>query len=520
MKQKIDERWLEEVRTEYWRMKRDGSSKEELGRFIERKAESIGKSTKTLYARLKLSTRKVSVPSAVAERRKDIDRYARLVFDFAESRSRDDMRVDWKLAFEVLQENETVPKEVSLQQVYSSIKRQNLATLSQAVIKSWEREHGLSLVQIDYTRSDCFRHVGEGVLEMGEKAQPYKDADDRRRVWLCVAVDDASRVVFADYVLSEGESQVMTQEFMFRAFAEKDRLVNERTGEAVRDNIFQGIPKSIYWDRGPGHKSATVAGLEYHGIGVISGNNKVDGFGKKTNRSNKGAHGKVESANGEIKGSFERRLWLAHRIGWRIHIDELNALLLDWCRKVNLGKHPTRPGEIRWDIFNAALAEAQFPQDNFLVPFAAPYRRKVQNRLIRIDNDTFVAPELCENGKEYDIMKDPSGYWLVTSGKRFLLEGQREWHKKHNDFARIEQDEDMLSERDLKVRLDEEIKLQSRGELKLTDMRLTHKDDLLFFYEKPRSIGEIKSLARVLVSERSMRPTNIITVKIPHGEND
>lgn len=527
MKFKLHPKWIDEARDGYLALKASGASRDQLRDYISTRAAECGLSKKTLYAKLNLGLRTVSISpnKAVALKNKweEIDRYARMVFDIAASKSRDEAKIDWSLTFDVLQKDkQIIPDHIRMHDVYRSItQRQNLPTLAQAVLKTTKRDHPLSLTHIDYSVSRYFKYdPRDHSLVLTPPGDGYykDDKEDKQlRVWFAAIEDQYSRVVYAQYMLVVAESQNMTQTFMHSAFSEKNRLVGNH-GEFVVEELYQGMPSCIYWDRGPGHggkskkKTLTEQGLRELGIDTISGGNKVDGFGKKTVHSNKGAHGVIERMNGLIKQNFESRFRVGQPKGFKISLDDLNESLRKWCLKKNTSKHPVLYDQIRWEMFEPALAGMQFPPDNFMSFFAGMYSRVVHDRMVSFNGNKYVVPEIAPNNKPIDLTEDGNNVYAVIGGKRYLLEAQEDWNRNHRD-EKVLRDDDMLSERELRTRLDDDIQEISRGELQLSKMRATHQDDLTHFYEKARSVEEIRRFARLLVSERTVRSAaNIITL--------
>jgi hypothetical protein len=502
-----DDVWVNESRLEYLKAKRAGASRTELRAIIERFAQQSGLSVKSVYRKLDLQSRTVTrkVDSA---RQALIEKCVRELFDFCKSRSYEGQELHWTLGYKHLVKIGIIPSDIPLTTLYAARREMNIDTLALSVMKRWERHSPLSLVQIDYTRSGLFRSIGGGYLEIGPKLQPYKDADtDRRRLWICTAIDDCSRVAYADYVLEPGESPRMTQEFLYRVFSPKDTVVNN-AGECVSDQLLQGMPKAIYWDRGPGHKTATSKGLQALGIQYINGANMKDGWGRKTNISNKRGRGKVERFNGEIERKFEHEFSLEHKNGWTIHIDELNEKLADFVRAYNQSKHPRRD-MTRWAMFQDAFNEIRYPDESFFSAFIGTERRKVTERLIKYRGEQYVAPEFCRNGEDYEVTMIGDTAYVIHDDTRYPLEQLDRWHK-INVSAPVETEDTVLDGRELKMRLFAEIESASLGQLRPSDVRITHGDDIERFFELARTVGETIALAAQIVRECNAAPSNII----------
>jgi hypothetical protein len=520
MKFKVDDRWLQEFRDERIALKVGGASRKELKEFAVKKAKEIGKSVQTLYAKADFGERNVSVKKEVTDKWNLIDNYARLTFNLAKSKSNDDAEIDYNVAFDTLQAMGDIPLWVKIHDVYKSIReRQNLETLSTPILKKTKRDSAVSLVHIDYSRSRYFNYDARdnSIVHVDAGEGYYKEQKDgenkRLRLWFCAAIDQYSQVCFAQYVLSKGESPQMTQMFMLQTFSFKEKLVGN-FGDSITEQLLQGMPENIYWDRGPGHKTLTQKGLKNLNIGYINGSNKKDGFGKTTTRSNKGAHGMVENLNQEIKRKFEAGIHLMQKKGWKISIDELNERLREWCRLKNLARHPVFKDKKRWDLFEPALATLRPVPPKFMSYFAGEFERIVDNnRQIHCDNNIFIAPDEARIGDTIVVLFDTGAYYAMVNGRRHLLESNDEWHRSHKN-SRTERDNDMLDGRELRIRLDEEVDTLSFGELTIAKLKPSHGDDMLCFYERSRSIAEIREFAALLVREGGvLRPSNVISFK-------
>jgi hypothetical protein len=520
MKFKVDERWLQEFRDERLVMIAGGAGRTELKEFAIRKAAEIGKSAKRLYALVDLGERSVSVKQEVTDKWKLIDEYARTVFNFAKSKSNDEAEIDYNLAFDTLQSMGDIPEWVKMHQIYKSIRdRQNLETLCVPILKKTKRDNAISLVHLDYSRSryfdynpkdDTLVHIDAG---QGIYINQKDSEKNKLRLWFCAIIDQYSGVCFAQYVLSKGESPRMTQLFMLQAFSAKERFVGNLT-ETVTEELYQGMPDNIYWDRGPGHKTLTQKGLNNLQIGYINGANKRDGFGKTTTRSNKGSHGKVESLNKRIKRKFEARIHLIERKGWKTTLDDMNDRLRAWCREQNMKRHDIYRDRTKWELFEPSIANRRDVPDDFMSFFAGEGEYIVDaNRMIHCDNQLFVAPDEAKIKQKVTVLFDNGDYYCMLNGRRHLLESQEAWHK-NNKGGRSERETDMLDGRELRIRLDEEVKSLSLGELTIAKLKQSHGDDMNAFYEKARSINEIKEFANLLVREGGvLRPSNVIAYR-------
>lgn len=505
-----DQRWVDDVRQEY--LDARSRSTKEAKEVIDRYAQITGKDRSTIFRRINAGICNRTKNDEVQARQKQIETAAMEVWNLQRERSTDDAEYSTRSAYEVLRAQNKIASDITLDAIYHALQRLNLKNRAIPVAKRFERRHALSLLQVDYSVSRYFGNHGNGNVVVKKASVPYysKEKQDDNRLWFCVAVDDATRVVYAEYVLTRGENVAMVHGFLLNAFAKKQRTI-EATGEIITDKLYQGIPREIYWDRGPANRAAsTLQGLTEMGIEVTTGNNAFDGAGNDTGRSNKKAHGKVENAVGKVKKIFEQRVAGMHKIGTVVHLDTLNALLHEWLKcEDNVREHPTRAG-IRWDLFEPELFHARFPDDDALCNFGQGFKRVVRNRLINVGRGRYaVAPLWANDGAQVVIVKEHDLFYIMHEGARELLTMQNE----EVQSAAVELETDVLSDMALRERLDEELKSLSDGDLSIRDVRATHGDDLKYFFEKARTVEEVKNTARIICGEIRKPATNIIYAK-------
>jgi hypothetical protein len=114
-------------------------------------------------------------------------------------------------------------------------------------------------------------------------------------------------------------------------------------------------------------------------------------------------------------------------------------------------------------------------------------------------------------GKTVEIIADSGSYYLKHEGVRHLLAMQNSV----TSDERNERPSDVLQETQLRERMDAELAAISDGNVSIKKAKLTHGDDLAFFFEKARTIEELKNLARIIVSEiNKPRHPNVIIAKV------
>lgn len=450
---------------------------------------------------------------------------AQLVWDQAQKYSYGENKVRISASYRVLRRTGRIPSGVSDKHIYAAIDRLELKNQSATVAKRFEREHPLSMIQMDFSRSRFIEYIGNSTT--GEWKLRIRNPEYTRkevlRLWFGMAVDDATRVAFVKYYVTKGEDTDVTQDLIEDTFSEKEafnRMTGECSGE--RRKLLQGIPKSIYVDRGPGFKTSTKLGLEKMGVEMIVGTDEKDSMGRSTNNSNKKARGKVEKKNGDFKTMFETELSMELGEGYELTLDELNERASLWLEEFNCKHHPTRKREIKWEIFSPALGEAKFPDENMRLLFARTITRRVINRLLKVaENIWCKAPDWANDGEDVEIIIASRNYYTMYKGKRLHLEIFSSLDTDIRPTKREEITSDMLEGRSMKIRLDEEIKNASHAEITLASLPDDFEDDIRQFCEAPRSIKEIREKAVAFVMQceaRDKQPEAKPTIAFINGE--
>lgn len=507
-----DETWVAAVKQEYLALRAIPGKAKEAAALVTRYAKMHGIDRSSLFRKMKLNICKRTPDEAVELSQKRIDAHALDVWNYQRARSRDGAEWSTANAYTRMREQNLIPQEVTLDMVYQSINRQNLRMRAIAVPKMWERETPYSLVQIDYTVSRYFKNGGDGYAICVDPRFTYKNTEEEERVWMAQVIDDASRVMYGEYIFTKGESLEMVHNFLHAAFREKQRTI-EATGEILIDRLYQGIPRGAYFDRSGSHQSqATEEVLTNLNVKLILGHDEFDGEGMKTGRSNKKAHGKIERNQGDLKRGFEQLA--SDRIGFgkRIPIHELQEMYLEWMREKNMRYHPRREGK-RWEIFEPHVMSARFPEETAFALLTTSFTRKVRkDRTINVGKNLFaIAPEFIRINATVEIIPEAGSYYLKHEGVRHLLAMQNTV----TSDERNERPSDVLQETQLRERMDAELAAISDGNVSIKKAKHTHGDDLAFFFEKARTIEELKNLARIIVSEiNKPRHPNVIIANV------
>lgn len=308
---------------------------------LTRHAETIGCSTDTIYRRIrKLKGNSKSVTTQAEPT------YPTYVFDLCEEVIRrgealnpDARRISARRIREKLARRgvpaEHVPSASTINRV---MRERGLAAPRRR--RRVEAEFALQRVMMDFSRSEYFQLKGrkgddwELVVDGGSLA--YKDDNRALRSWLVSAVDDYSRLGFAQMYPAAGESVHLGLWFL-RDYFEGDDLADD----PVRH--FRHVPHLLQTDYGAfqtgraAHAALVQAGIPFRG-------------------ASKESQGKVENRFRHMWRDFE--LCLAEDLGrgHRILLSDFNALLRDWCvREGQARPCPVRPRLTREQAYVESL---------------------------------------------------------------------------------------------------------------------------------------------------------------------
>jgi hypothetical protein len=511
---------LAQIKREYFSARERKAS--DGARVLDKYAALYKVDRSTLSRRLGLRICKRDRAEATKISRAEIDTYAHDVFVFQQSCSEPEKEFSTMSAYRVLRANGEIPASITYDQICASITRNDWRARQKTPPKRFEHGHAYSMLQVDYSVSSYFKVHSEGHVILTKNRgyyQAFKDDDGdiesmkNLRVWMMCFLDDHSRVSWAEYRITRGEDASSVQRSFINAVLAKDVVVG--TGEWYPKMLYQGVPEHVYWDRGPGNKAAsTLEGLEAMLIKVMGTGNLKDADGNNTFRSNKRAHGKIENYVKDVKHDFEQFMWglFKRRSGksdpkFVMTLDELNEELERWVIEKNQRPHPRLEGT-RWSHFEEAQKSMRLPDDDALAHFAVTYRRKVtKDGEINVGKNKYaLAPQGYRHHDEVLIQKEHKAFYLLQDGQRQLLamnDGSQP--KKHEELP-----SDLLTGKQLRDRLAAELERISDGKVSLGDAKLSHKDDINCFYEKLRTLEEVKALARVIVGERKKQTANII----------
>jgi hypothetical protein len=468
---------------------------------VEDAAKRYGVSYSTINRKLDLGIRTESKPNPeLMAKKNEINTWATQIFDFAQTNTKDEKRILIKRAFKVYQRYHGLPDHITLRNIYDAIEEMKLKNQSRHCPGHYRKGAPREMYHMDFTTSRYLKHIGNGILKITNERYTRKNTDEdgnKVRLWIGGVIDDHSNVIYYEYVLTLGESAIAAQDVILNAFRRKD-------GETV----LQGLPQQIYLDRGPGFRDEGFrAGLEGIAVTVKFGDDIIDRrTGKRTNQTNKGAHGKIERMHEVVKNDFEQELLLGTldgcdlKAGSHISLNELNPLIRKWCADYNMNTHPEYKGRNKWNLFAEDLSEEHFLPDDCKSFFARTSMRTVaQGRIQMGANKWYAVPETIDDRAKIEIITIGDMHYTMVNGQRVHLppvsgivgDAVKMVHPEAERKTDLITDEDTIRDR-----IDQELKKQTSGLITLQDL-----DTVLYvtmckdFFDQPHTIEEIKSRA-------------------------
>jgi transposase InsO family protein len=443
----------------------------------------------TILRKLKLEVRaKRQIPPDVLLRRAEEDFLAETVYNFAQSKSHDEKTVDLSLAFDVLKRAKQIPEGMTMKKVYASVARQNLRSQSASLFCRYEKENPREIYQMDFTKSLYLHHVGEQRLRL--KAPGHSKRVDPLFLWCGAVIDDCSRVVYAEYFISAGEDTQLAIELAMKAFAEKPNHL-----------FLQGLPEKVYTDRGPGFKADFEMGLTMLVEKKATGDAQYDVRGRRMNKSNSGARGKVERFFKKFKKVFEADIHCSHTAGKEFSLVELNEMLHSWLELVNQTEHPTRQGEGKWNIFAKGLDEARFPISTDSQHFAKIELRLVSRRMVTVGKGRkAIVPDCIHDGDMVEVVQDGRDFYCIWEHKRYALIPQRssigEQTQRPQRATITERPDDILEAGKLRERFACEI--EETLAMELRDIPEWVWEDVQVWLKEPHTVSDVKEFAHIV----------------------
>jgi hypothetical protein len=509
MKTQIPSAVLDDLRTQYFAARSRGEKKT----IAETGARMLGVSYATLMRKLDLRLRTRSVSHKEKARIDECNALAQSVWKFKDLKRADDKPNTLRAAHRFLQNTGQIPGWFTEKMCYDAVERLDLKNKSLEGTQrftEFEREHPRSMYQADFTKSDYLKVVGDVIVMTNGRWSRTPGEDNS--VWIGGVIDDASRVCYMEYILTPGENAMMTADFLVRAMGRKGGMP-----------LLQAKPREMYFDRGPGFKTMGPVGVGLKNLQIkhIIGQDFAG-----TNITNKQARGKIEALNRHVKSDFEQSLHMEFGPGHKFTLGDLNGRLHEWCEKQNLREHPRRIGETKWGIFEQGLDEAAWLPPNALASFAKVTTAIVRRRTIRIaTGEYYQAPSFIPEGARPPISVRPDGVYAEWEGSDVRLTPQsirdpkkRAKVRKMNAMLdRSERENDTFEDMALRERFSAELQKITSGELELADLTPDQKEDLRGFFDKKRTLAEIREAVDG-VKMRVLMPREFASVEVtPSG---
>ncbi len=192
-----------------------------------------------------------------------------------------------------------------------------------------QASHSNQVHQVDVTGSAYLavvRDLGGGEYLLRRRSPRERLAkqptEERLRLWSVAVKDDFSGVFVSQYAVAAGESALLVQDFLLRAWRGLDAAVPLR-----------GLPELLYCDNGPFARAETTISFLSQTTGV--------GVDLKTHMPYRArATGKVEAVHRFQKSRFEMQ-FLGSRAEWLL--SDMNGLLLQWAAETGKLRHRQLP---------------------------------------------------------------------------------------------------------------------------------------------------------------------------------
>lgn len=510
MRRKISPELLEEIRRNYLVLFDKRPS--DASAYLRQTAKQLDINLQTLHRHLKLRVRNPRTPDpSLAEKYAEHDAYGRLVWQFINENTFDDVQPSITMAYRVLRNQDRIPKEITRGQIYASIQRQHLKAQSEVPFRRFERRSPMDLWQVDFSKSRFFKYTGEDEIQV---CPPHftKRQSDGNSLWFGVAIDDASRVAYLEYFIAKGEDSLTVQSFLLNSF----KIKNGR-------KLLQGMPKAIYVDRGSAWLTKSMeTGLAKLGIDQVVGANEKTAEGRTIGRSNKKARGKVERFIRDVKDNMEQELFLTCGAGRRLSLAEFGFAVEAWMEERNCSRHPTRSGETKWGVYSSCLTDLKSAPDEALAYFTHTIVKKVSRRMINVGKGVYcIAPMFMENGDTAEVIQDNAGHYVFHKGNRYKLEYQEGTTPEQLEKLKVRhsvlQEKGKRSELEVDSLTDYPLRMRFMDELGIPLNALPDEiwQDLSPFFQEPKTIAEIKHAVDWVRERMQPRlPKNVIQVPL------
>ncbi len=246
--------------------------------------------------------------------------------------------------------------------------------------------------QVDATKLEEFELVDRrGELYVRRAGYHRKKRTDYTAVWAFAVMDDHSRLVYADLLITKGESAERYLSFLIRAWSEK----------GVQDfgYPFMGVPRVLMMDRSPAARSRVLqAFLERLGVYLYIAQRPT-------------TKGKVERFFGEIN----RKFTIQYGEAFEMPFLEFREAFAREVRLHNHAPHPEDPSRMRAQVFLEAPARVLDLSEALSSVEVMRQRKRLSSEVIQVGEAVLLVPWWLL-GMEADVVKFVDGTWAFAVG--------------------------------------------------------------------------------------------------------
>ncbi|MCF6191738.1 MAG: hypothetical protein L3J76_01200 [Candidatus Hydrothermae bacterium] len=246
--------------------------------------------------------------------------------------------------------------------------------------------------QVDATKLEEFELVERrGELYVRRAGYHRKKRTDYTAVWAFAVMDDHSRLVYADLLITKGESAERYLSFLIRAWSEK----------GVQDfgYPFMGVPRVLMMDRSPAARSRVFRSfLERLGVYLYIAQRPT-------------TKGKVERFFGEINRKFTLRYGEA----FEMHFGEFREAFAREIRLHNHAPHPEDPSRMRAQVFLEAPARVLDLREALSAVEVLRERKRLSSEVVKVGEAALLV-SWWVLGMEAEVVKFVDGTWAFDVG--------------------------------------------------------------------------------------------------------
>jgi len=276
------------------------------------------------------------------------------------------------------------------------------------VVRRFRRTEPNAMHQVDFSVSRVLKSAGDGSVQVRSNfIYENRPDEDRLRVWLGSAWDSASKIFYAQYFLSKGESTRLALDFIQRAWRPKQEFP------------LCGVPRMAYVDPASWTKTAEIQNLA----------DKLGMDFRRTKPRSPWSKGGVERNFKSIKEALEALVIGRLARGTSISLAWVNSILMEYCKQMSVRPHPE--GGTRLEYYKKNVSGVWFPE-NFNDLAFKQIRGTVRRGLITYKKKDYYAPAVVLEGQRVELIELDSRLYLFiprttqAPARRILLEEAKE----------------------------------------------------------------------------------------------